>query len=774
MKAGRQTGRKYTEILERIKWPLTALFLCFLCAFISFIPFLIKESGLFTLSNDFNAQELAFNMFANEAIKKGEIFWNWNIDIGSDFVTTFSFYNLGSPFFWITLLFPAKLFPYLVGWVYMVKYAVAGLTAYLYLHRFIKEEKFALTAAVLYAFSGFQACNLVFYHFHDVVAFFPLLLIGLEKMIEEKKKGVFAVAVFVNAFLNYFFFIGEVVFLIVYFIIRFWIPEKQRWKSIPQCLLEGALGIGMAAVLFLPSIISILGNSRTSQRLTGISALIYDWKDYLLILKALFLPGENMARTSSVVTENWYSVAAWLPMTGIILVIAYIIRNKTSWITRMILVCLLFAFIPFLNNSFVGFTLEPYRRWYYMFVLMLCLASGKMLENKDFRAVRMGTLITAAFVGLFGIGLIIYNRWYSEEDLIARPLVFVLFLAVALAGAIVTLLLHLPRMKRWYAGVMLTGVMLFSVLTTAGTIFSYRQGDTHASSRSVYNDIVQSGSELDKEILPYRYKFWDNNYYYYYNRGMASYLPTRNSFCTTVAPSILEFYNSLGTQRHTIGVDGPEGTDELLGTRYVVSMSELLDANEIMRYSNGNETLRLYDTRSLPVGFSYDTYMLKSDFEKLDSSARAVAMLKNLIVADEDEEQVAEVLEKYDEKTDGEISLDNKEEYIQSHDETITDFQKDARSFSSKIATDEETYVFFSVPYDSQWTASVNGEESEILKINGLMAVKVPAGDSIIEFEYVPVYLYCGAGVSLLSWIIWIFYKILDKRGKNKSGTKEA
>ncbi len=762
VKVEKQLEKKQTVWTGRVKWPLTAFFLCFLCAFISMGPFLIKEGGLFTLSNDFNAQELAFNMFANEAVKNGEIFWNWNIDIGSDFVATFSFYNLGSPFFWITLLFPAKLFPYLVGWVYMLKYAVAGLTAYLYLHRFIKEEKFALIAAVLYAFSGFQACNLVFYHFHDVVAFFPILLIGLEKMVLERKKGIFAVAVFFNAFLNYFFFIGEVVFLIVYFVVRFWISEKQRWKSIPQCLLEGALGIGMAAVLFFPSIINILGNSRVSQRLTGISALIYDWKDYLLILKALFLPGENMARTSSVVSENWYSVAAWLPMTGIVLVIAYIIRNKKSWITRMILVCLLFAFIPLLNNSFVGFTLEPYRRWYYMLVLMFCLASGKMLENRDFRAVRVGTLVTAAFVCLFGIGLIIYNRWHSEEDLIGRPLVFVLFLGVALAGAIITLLLHLPRTRCWYANGMLTGIILFSVLTTAGTVFSYRQGDTHVSSRSVYNDVIQSGGELDKNALPYRYRFWEN----YYNRGMASYLPTRNSFCTTVSPFILEFYDALGTQRHTIGVEGPEGTDELLGTGYVVSQNELTGVNEIMSYSNGNETLRLYDTRSLPIGFSYDTYMLKSDFEELDSSIRAVAMLKNLVIDDEDEGQVAGILRKYDENTDGEIILENKEEYIASHNERITDFEKDARSFSSKIKTDREKYVYFSVPYDSQWSVIVNGERSEILKINGLMAVKVPEGNSTIEFEYTPVYLYCGAGVSLLSWIIWIIYRSVDKRGR--------
>ena len=72
------------------------------CGILAFIYFILKGEGIFTLSNDFNAQEISFNMLANNAIKSGEVLWNWNIDIGSSFVETFSFYNLGSPFFWIS------------------------------------------------------------------------------------------------------------------------------------------------------------------------------------------------------------------------------------------------------------------------------------------------------------------------------------------------------------------------------------------------------------------------------------------------------------------------------------------------------------------------------------------------------------------------------------------------------------------------------------------------------------------------------------------------
>ena len=184
--------------------------------------FILKEKGIFTLFADFNNQQIPFNILANQAVKSGEVFWNWNVDLGSNFIGAFSFYNLGSPFFWITLLFPAKAFPYLAGWIFILKYAVAGATSCAYIQLFVKDKKYAVLGSALYAFSGFQATNLLFYHFHDVVALFPLMLWGIEKMLVEKKKAIFAFTVFLNALLNYFFFVGEVIFVIVYFLYVFW------------------------------------------------------------------------------------------------------------------------------------------------------------------------------------------------------------------------------------------------------------------------------------------------------------------------------------------------------------------------------------------------------------------------------------------------------------------------------------------------------------------------------------------------------------------------
>lgn len=143
---------------------------------------------------------------AKNSVSGGIDGWCWNLDLGTSAINGLSFYNLGSPFLWIALIFPVRCFPYIVGFLYILKYTIAAVFSYLYIKLFVNDSKYAIIGALLYSFSSFQATNLLFYHFHDVVAFFPLLLYGLEKLIQEKQYfQLFVFAVFINCFLNYYF-----------------------------------------------------------------------------------------------------------------------------------------------------------------------------------------------------------------------------------------------------------------------------------------------------------------------------------------------------------------------------------------------------------------------------------------------------------------------------------------------------------------------------------------------------------------------------------------
>ena len=111
---------------------------------LSFVWTIIEQGGLFSLAGDFNSQQITFAMAANDAVKAGNIIWDWSLDLGSNFIGGQMFYVVGNPSFWLSLLFPSRYFMYVVGWIYILKYAVAGLTSYACMRRYVRDQQTAV------------------------------------------------------------------------------------------------------------------------------------------------------------------------------------------------------------------------------------------------------------------------------------------------------------------------------------------------------------------------------------------------------------------------------------------------------------------------------------------------------------------------------------------------------------------------------------------------------------------------------------------------------
>ena len=179
-----------------------------------FLPYMIMDGGYFVFYGDYTVQQIPFYQMCHEAVKGGNVYWSHTTDLGANFIGSYSFYLLGSPFFWLTIPFPNSFVPYLLAPLLILKFACAAFSGYLYIRRFTKTPMAASLGGLLYAFSGFAVYNIFFNHFHEPIVFFPLLLLALEMFITENRRGVFCLAVAMCAIVNYFFFFGMVVFCI--------------------------------------------------------------------------------------------------------------------------------------------------------------------------------------------------------------------------------------------------------------------------------------------------------------------------------------------------------------------------------------------------------------------------------------------------------------------------------------------------------------------------------------------------------------------------------
>ena len=727
----------------------------YFAAMLSFVVLLIRGDGIFTLGNDFNEQQIPFHMLANRAVKSGNTGWSWSVDLGSSLIGALGFYVFGSPFAWISFLFSAEQYPYVTGWLYMAKYAAAAVCAYSYLKRFV-GKKYAALGAMLYAFAGFQSVNLIFHHFHDAVAFFPLMLTGYEKLSREGKKGALALGVAVNAFVNYYFLIQEVIFLILYFLVREGGHLWKRRRLIGSCLLEGLIGIMMAGVLFVPSVLFTLENPRLTNYLQVSNWFYGGNRDYLQAVRALLFPGELMNAQSCIKEYDWSSWSAYLPMTGLALPLCYILK-KRDWLSVLLAGGMVMTGIPLLNSVFGLFSDTNYHRWLFMLILLMSLASAVVLENRREYPVKSVCAVLTLFMTAMTVG----SFWWSENryQLIWQKDVFLTWSVTGIAGVLLTGLIvgAVRDQKRYLMGIG-AGILAFCVFTTGMTAWLYQRNS--GQSPQEYYDRLKAFGQFSLPDERYRIASGDNTLL------MANALSGTGSFTSMVSGSVFRFYEALGYPRPIFSPEGPDGTREFLGGKYYVTAQPEEDAVILQEASVGKKRFYLCEyENAMPVGSVYQSYMTETDFRKIPKELRAIAMLRCLIVPERREKEAAQILKKYERPSAEKLSEKQKDACVKEREVNgIRSMKKEPDGFTAKLNARKDGYVLFTVPYDDGFRAQVDGEPVEILETNGMMAVPVKKGENEIRFIWRNYDLIAGALCSVAGVTALAFYLQLTRR----------
>ena len=757
--------------------------LCALLGLLTFGYYIWIGDGFFIVREDFNEQQIPFTVGLHQALLDGGLGgWNWSQGLGNSTLQGYSFYELGSPFFWITMLFPAKAFPYICGWIFILKYVVAGVLAFIWLRRFVKNEDWAIVAAVIYAFSGYSTLNLMYYHFHDVVALFPLLLIGLEIMLEKGDFRLFTFAVALNCFLNYFFFIGEVVFLVIYFLFRYFSQDSYDLgrpsvketggpfvKLVAKCMGCGVLGVAMAAVLFVPSVMYISNSPRVSNASSQFEHF-WTWKQVLYVLKAYILPAEAMTDLSCLYPSRFHSGAVYLPFLGIVFVIAYIIK-KRDWLSRITLLMVLGSFVPLIGSVFYLYK-DNQMRWLYMLVLMMSLASVRVLENIDEIGtwpIRIGAGINAVLLIAFFI-LIEYvctddegaSLLYSQK----RFIIYMIAATISLVAAYILVRFRkaIFRGKRYYK-IMLVMTCLCAVMTSWMTLHVYRnQGKSVEEYKSQYDMACQ----VELTDSQYRFNTASNV------DTMVSYSSGFSLFTSTDITSSKAFDDLFDYYVPTYGINKNTypGLAELLGGKWFLSLEPY--GNIVSTIETSQKTYYLIEEAACPIGFGVTSYIRESELRSLPVESRAVALLQAVCVADDLDASMLTGLTEMKASdiitADENGNVDNVVYYriAVNNEAKVNDFAKDGHGMTFTTGYENDTWVYLSVPYDMGWSATIDGEEAEIVYTGGMMMINVPAGEHSVEFSYVTPFYQLGLTISLIGIVVFVVVCIWYGRRKNK------
>ena len=735
--------------------------LCALLALLSFLPFIVQGGGVFTVASDFNDQQIPFTICLHNNLRESGLdSWAWNVDLGSSTLQSFTFYELGSVFFWLSMLFPARLFPWLVGWLYMLKYAAAGAAAYLYLSLFVRDRRCAVAGAVLYAFSGFSATNVVYYHFHEVIAAFPLLLYALERCMDDRRCAwMFVLAVALCALTNYFFFVMECVFLVLYFLFRFWTRDLRKPAGrVLLCLGCGLLGAGISAVFLLPSLQHLVSSPRAGANLFSIDALVYDTRGFLNIVKGMFLPSEAMDDMNSVYRGFWLSTCCNLPLVGMAFVIAYL-RDRRDWLSRLMWAMLIISFSPLLTCGFLLFR-GTYQRWWFMMVLIMVLITALVAEDRARFDLRFGLRSNALIVLVFCSMLLFMYSDEAEGSLVFHRVRFLVNMAIALAGiGWLALYDRLPAGKRaaWHRWLLL-GVSAAAVVTTASVIYCYR---ATAPDAQYYEGLYEMGAQLELPDEQYRLNISDNKLLMTgHASGIGSYISTP---CSSIRGFDAMFdwrQNVYSLERRTV-----PGLQELLGARYRLSSAPPEGVPVVQTVSARGQTLYMTEAEACPIGYEADSYLLYGELMSLPREQRGLALLDSIVILPEDEALVSALLPH---KAPEDLDLDRSpaDYAAECRSRAVTDFSRDGHGLRCTTHAEKDGVWYFTVPFDSGWTAFADGEEVPLLSSGCMIAVPVAAGEHALELRYSTPVLRTGLAVSLTSLALFAGLCVLCRKKK--------
>ncbi len=154
-----------------------------------------------------------------ERIKEGGSFlYSWNSGGGSSFLG--NFYNyLSSPLSLLVLLFSHENIPMAIGIIIFTKATIASATFTYYLKKSLNKHSY-ITAGfgVLYAFSGYFIAYYWNLMWLDAFALLPIVLLGIERIINKGKPLTFIISLALVMFSNYYMAYMVCMFSVIYFL----------------------------------------------------------------------------------------------------------------------------------------------------------------------------------------------------------------------------------------------------------------------------------------------------------------------------------------------------------------------------------------------------------------------------------------------------------------------------------------------------------------------------------------------------------------------------
>lgn len=567
--------------------------------------------------------------------------WSFSIGYGSDIVATLHYYVIGDPFNLFSVFVPTRYLPYFYSGMVLVRLYCAGI-AFSELCFYTIREKAGnmavLVGSLVYIFGmyGMHAGTKHPYFLNPMIAF-PLLLLGIEKILRGKNPVCFILTVCVSACSNFYFFYMLALLTALYVLLRLGMEyglgrKKKFLLQFGKITAYAVLGLVMAMVIFLPVMLTILQDSRFGSAHT--LNLLYTSKYYEKFLSG-FLTSASIG--------NWN----FLGFAGIALVSVLLMFQKKGqyrFLKVSFLLLTVFLLIPA-----AGFVLNACayasNRWNWAYALAVAYITAVMWPQLWRMSGREKSRI------LIGLGVLTVLCLALDK---ARTENFA-FAMLCTAGVIAVVKLdygtfRLAGCYRRTGACLLLALTLFHISLNAYYNFSveesnelksYEEFSTLNSRAFRTQDVaVAKAVEGDTEFFRYAQGSANNN------STLASGLSSTQYYWSLSNPWIVASNETLGvldviTHNNYLDQNSRTGLSALANVKYFTNRSGSGEQYAPYGYEylaayparNSKDQWDVYKNRyALPFGYTYDGVLDEKEFEAMTPVEKEEAMLQGAYI----------------------------------------------------------------------------------------------------------------------------------------------
>lgn len=372
--------RKYIpEILSII---ITIIIILIGCKFTNTFPLgeysFSKYDGLY--------QYAAFTMNFKEAlIGNNSIFYSFGASLGYNFYAT-AIYYLFNPTNLLCLFFNQEnIFSYYL-FIILLRISLSSFTMCKYLKYKFKDQKniFYIIFSVCYALMGYNVAYYYNYMYFDNIMFFPLLIMGLDKLIHERNNRLYICMLTISILSNFYIGYMECIFSLLYFIYSYINLKKKDKKIIKDFIISSLLSGIMCAITLIPMVLELLNGKLEHFNIESQTNYLAFNQNYLNFFYKL-MPG-------TIIEEDikYGSVNIYVSMLVSVLVIKYFFIKNISKKEKITTFIFILFFILSISFNLIDYSWHMFQRpiWYpnrysFMISFLLIIIGCKSYTNLD-------------------------------------------------------------------------------------------------------------------------------------------------------------------------------------------------------------------------------------------------------------------------------------------------------------------------------------------------------------------------------------------------------